>query len=51
MFWEEVTTHAVHDVQMEVDDNSTSIVGDPQEILGFKPKPCPIHFLLKNFTY
>jgi hypothetical protein len=31
---EEIMVHAGHKVQMEVDDNSALIVGDPQGILG-----------------
>jgi hypothetical protein len=40
---EEIMVHAGHKIQMEVDENSVLIVGNPQGILGEQLRPCSIH--------
>jgi hypothetical protein len=39
---EEVTVNASHEVLMEVDDNMSLIVGDPQGILDQQLRPIPL---------
>ncbi len=42
---EEVSVRAGHEVSMEVDDNISLIVEDPQGILEHQHRPRPIHLL------
>jgi hypothetical protein len=46
MSLEEAAVHAGLEVLMEVDDNSSQIVGDPHGILDQQLRPHPVHLII-----